>query len=83
MNNTTTTTNEDKYFKIQQWLRKRYTKNGLLTIEVGGKPTKYKRLEKLAWFKYMLNGYRWMEMTDGSWELCSVSRSGLTTPCNF
>ena len=75
--------NEDKYFKIQQWLRKRYTKNGSLTIEVGGKPTKYKRLEELAWFKYMLKGYRWMEMTDGSWEFCSVSRSGLTVPCNL
>jgi len=72
---------EEKYLKIQQWLRKRYTKNGVLTIDIGGKPTKYKRFEELAWCKYMLKGYRWMEMNDGSWELCSVSRSGLTMPC--
>ena len=42
-----------KYLKIEQWLRKRYTKNGLLAIDVGGKPTKYKRLEELAWCKYI------------------------------
>ena len=72
---------EDKYLKIQRWLQKRYTKNGVLVIEVSGKPTKYKRLEALAWCKYMLKGYRWMEITDGSWELCSVGRSGYLISC--
>ncbi len=74
---------EEKYLKIVQWLRKRYTKNGELIIDVGGKPTKYKRLVALAWCKYMLKGYRWMEMTDGSWELYSVSQSGLIYPCKL
>jgi hypothetical protein len=66
----------EKYLKIVQWLRKRYTKtafgsvwvrvngrevtagsteNGVLEHYVAGKPTKYKRLEELAWRKYMLN----------------------------
>ena len=42
----------EKYLKIVKWLRKRYTRNGLLIVDVGGVPSKYTRLETLAWIKY-------------------------------
>ena len=67
----------ERYLKIVKWLRKRYTRNGRLIIEVGGKLSKYKRIETLAWFKYMNKGLRWIEFEDGQWELFYVSRSGI------
>ena len=45
----------ERYLKIVKWLRKRYTRNGRLIFEVGGKLSKYKRIETLAWLKYMNN----------------------------
>jgi len=42
----------ERYLKIVKWLRKRYTRNGLLIVDVGGVPSKYTRLETLAWIKY-------------------------------
>ena len=78
--NNTTTINEDKYFKIERWLSKRFTKDGILITENQGKPTKYKRLVKLAWWKYMYKCMEWKETTDGDWLLCAVSRSGLAMP---
>ncbi len=55
----------ERYLKIIKWLRKRYTRNGRLIVDAGGVPSKYKRLETLAWLKYMNRGSRWIEFEDG------------------
>jgi len=67
----------DKYLKIVTWLRKRYTKNGMLVIEKGGSPSKYTRLETLAWLKYMVAGARWLEMDTGIQALFYITASGI------
>ena len=75
----------ERYLKIVKWLRKRYRrKDGYLIVEVRGVPSKYTRLEALAWLKYMNRGSRWIEFEDGHWELFYVSRSGfLIEPKGF
>jgi hypothetical protein len=67
----------ERYLKIVKWLRKRYTRNGRLIVDVAGGQSKYKRIETLAWLKYMNRGLRWIELDDGQWELFYVSRSGI------
>jgi len=42
-----------QYLKISFWLQKRYTKNGVLTTNIGLTPTKYTVLENLAWSRFM------------------------------
>ena len=44
-----------KYLKIAKWLTARYLKNGALTVQIGVTPTKYTKIESLAWNKYILN----------------------------
>jgi hypothetical protein len=46
----------NRYARIVDWLGDRYTVDGYLAIDVGGVPTKYKRLESLAWAKYIMAG---------------------------
>jgi len=43
----------DKYLRCTDGLRKRYTKGKTLILTIGGNPTKYTRLEKLAAKKYL------------------------------
>jgi hypothetical protein len=42
-----------QYLKISFWLQKRYTKDGVLTINIGLTPTKYALIENLAWSRFM------------------------------
>ena len=70
----------DKYLKIVTWLRKRYTENGMLVIEKGGLPSRYSRLETLAWLKYMVAGARWLEKETGVHDLCYITASGIAVP---
>jgi hypothetical protein len=43
-----------KYSKICKWAQKRYTKNNMLVVSVGGKPSIYSLIEQMSWNKYML-----------------------------
>jgi hypothetical protein len=42
----------EKYLKFSKWLEKRYRKNGILVISVGGIPSRYTALDILAFKKY-------------------------------
>lgn len=43
----------DKYLRLVQWARKRYTKAGALVISIGGRPSIYSLIEQAAWARYM------------------------------
>jgi len=43
----------DEYLATTARLKKRYTRDNLLTISKGGRPSRYSRYEDLAWKKYM------------------------------
>lgn len=45
--------NATRYLKVVQWARDRYTEDGHLVYSVGNVVTKYVRIEKAAWRKYM------------------------------
>lgn len=42
-----------QYLKICRWSQRRYGLNGCLVITQGGQPTRYSRIEALAWSRYM------------------------------
>ena len=42
----------DKYQLIEAFARRRYTKNGVLIVDVAGVPSIYSRIESAAWKKY-------------------------------
>lgn len=42
----------DKYQLIEAFARSRYTKNGVLIVDVAGVPSIYSRIESAAWKKY-------------------------------
>jgi len=44
----------DKYLKINRWLKMRYHEDGWLTIERGGKPTRYTILDRAFFRRYVL-----------------------------
>ena len=44
----------DRYLRIANWLRARYTRAGELVISIGGKPTRYSRLELMAYRRYVV-----------------------------
>jgi hypothetical protein len=43
----------EKYLRLVRWAARRYTENGLLRVSVGGKPTRFARIEKAAARKYL------------------------------
>ncbi len=43
----------EKYLKLTTWARNRYSYEGNLIVSVGGVPTKYTRIERAAWTRYM------------------------------
>ena len=43
----------DKYIKVMEWARKRYTVDGVLIQYIGLYETTYTRIERLAWNKYI------------------------------
>jgi hypothetical protein len=45
--------NRDRYLRIMEWARKRYTIDGSLTVSIGDIPSAYARIERAAWDKYM------------------------------
>jgi hypothetical protein len=40
--------------KICKWAQKRYTKNGVLVISIGGKPSPFSLIEQMVWDKYIM-----------------------------
>jgi hypothetical protein len=44
--------NADRYLRIMAWARRRYMKNGRLVISIGGKPSRYTAIERLAFARY-------------------------------
>lgn len=56
--------NADKYLAINYWLAQRYArtdKNGRRWLDqyIGGKPSKYKRLEKAFFDRYVMAPQNW------------------------
>ena len=45
--------NIDKYLKICDWAKARYTKNGSLILSTGFNPSPFTRIENAAWAKYL------------------------------
>ena len=45
--------NIDKYLKITRWAKNRYRKNGKLILSIGGNPSKWSKIEKMAFDKYI------------------------------
>lgn len=43
----------DRYLKIVDWARARYTRNGFLILDIGGKPSPYSRIEQAAFARYI------------------------------
>ena len=44
----------DKYLKVVNWARDRYTRNGFLPMYLGGgKMSPWVRIEELAFYRYM------------------------------
>ena len=43
----------DRYLAIVAWAKRRYTRDGWLTIKIGGKPTVYTRIEMAAARRYL------------------------------
>lgn len=46
----------DRYLRIAEWARARYTTNGVLELSKGGVPSRFKRIENAAWKRYMRSG---------------------------
>lgn len=46
--------NRDRYLRLVEWLRRRYSVNGELVISVGRVPSRYARLEDLAAQRWLL-----------------------------
>jgi len=44
----------NRYARIVEWLGERYRLGDRLITDIGGVPSRYKRLESLAWAKYIL-----------------------------
>ena len=56
--------NADKYLSINAWLAARYAwtdKNGRRWLDqyIGGRPSKYKRLEKAFFDRYVMHPQNW------------------------
>ena len=47
------TSRRDRYLAITQFLRDRYTDAGRLCIAIGGQPSRYSRLERMAAARYL------------------------------
>ncbi len=47
--------NIDRYLKVVCWARTRYTIDRILIISVGGFPSTFSRIEKLAADKYLFS----------------------------
>jgi hypothetical protein len=45
--------NHDKYIRITEWARKRYEINGILLIATGYNWSRYSKIERMAWDKYI------------------------------
>ena len=45
--------NIDKYLKIAKWAKNRYRKNGVLILSIGLDPSKWSKIENLAFKKYI------------------------------
>ena len=45
--------NIDKYLKITRWAKNRYRKNGRLILSIGGNPSQWSKIEKMAFDKYI------------------------------
>ena len=43
----------DKYLKVVEWARKRYTSHNLLVIRTGEQDSVYTKIENLAWDRYL------------------------------
>jgi len=43
----------DKYLKLVNWARDRYTRNGALKLTTGGKPHAWLRIENAAYERYL------------------------------
>ena len=48
-------TNEaiDRYLKIARWAQRRYTKSGWLGIRIGERLSRYSKIERMAFDRYM------------------------------
>ena len=46
--------NIDRYLIITRWAKNRYRKNGKLILSIGGNPSKWSKIENLAFKKYIL-----------------------------
>jgi len=68
-----------KYLEIVKWARNRYAKNGWLVLERGGKPSKYSRIEKAAWKKYLFKRHVVLEHSfpAGTFGVYAETRSGV------
>lgn len=42
-----------RYLTLVNWARRRYTRDGLLVVNIGGSDTAYVRIERAAWRRYM------------------------------
>lgn len=47
--------NRDRYLKIVEWARRRYTRNGVLITYIGTTPSRYTEIEGMAWTKYIFS----------------------------
>jgi hypothetical protein len=45
--------NFKRYGAIVGWAARRYTRDGILVIDVGGVPSRYTLIERAAWNRYM------------------------------
>jgi len=44
----------DRYLRIVRWAEARYTADGILVISRGNVPSVFKRIEYLAWDRYVI-----------------------------
>lgn len=49
----------DRYLAIVAWARRRYTLDGVLTIQVGSRPSKFSLIEDMAAQRYLGCAARW------------------------
>ena len=52
--------NHNRYLRITEWARKRYTVGDALIVSVGGIPSPYTRIERAAWGRLMMD-CEWIE----------------------
>ena len=45
--------NIEKYLKVTRWAKNRYRKNGVLILSIGLDPSKWSKIENLAFKKYI------------------------------